>query len=59
MAVAAHPHQHRIRHGQAWYIKLKPIFLGMILGQLMCGAFWIVVDLITGEVKNYIYIGVP
>jgi len=45
--------------GQAWYTKLKPIFLGMILGQLMCGAFWIIVDLITGEVKNYIYIGVP
>jgi len=45
--------------GQTWYNKLKPVFIGMILGQLMCGAFWIIVDLITGEVGNFIYIGVP
>ena len=45
--------------GQGLYERLKPLFLGMILGQLMCGAFWIVVDLITGEVGNFVYIGVP
>lgn len=45
--------------GQALYERCKPFFLGMILGQLMCGAFWFVVDLIVGEVGNYIYIGVP
>jgi len=44
--------------GGAWYLKLKPLFLGMILGQLMCGAFWMVVDVITGEVGNVVFIGV-
>jgi hypothetical protein len=45
--------------GMTLYNRLKPLFVGMILGQLMCGAFWLVVDLITGEVGNYVYIGVP
>ena len=45
--------------GMSLYNRLKPLFLGMILGQLMCGAFWMIVDVITGEVGNYVYIGVP
>ena len=45
--------------GHAWYRRLRPLFLGMILGQLMCGAFWMGVDLIAGEQGNYVYIGVP
>ncbi|MEW6357796.1 MAG: DUF6785 family protein [Planctomycetota bacterium] len=45
--------------GQHFYQRMKPLFLGMILGQIMCGAFWIGIDLITGEVGNYVYIGVP
>ena len=44
--------------GGQWYLKLKPLFLGMILGQLMCGAFWMALDFFLGEVGNVVYIGV-
>lgn len=44
--------------GAAMYERAKPAFLGMILGQLMAGAFWKIVDLITGETGNYIWTGV-
>ncbi len=45
--------------GQTLYQRYKPLFLGMICGQLMCGATWLIVDFLTGEVGNYVYIGVP
>ncbi|MEW6750296.1 MAG: DUF6785 family protein [Candidatus Latescibacterota bacterium] len=37
----------------------KPVFLGFIAGQLMGGAVWMVVDFVTGETGNMVYIGVP
>jgi len=45
--------------GPSLYQRYKPLFLGMILGQLMCGGTWMVVDFFTAEVGNYLYIGVP
>jgi hypothetical protein len=39
------------------YRKLRPLFLGLILGQLTCAGFWVVVDYITGESGNIIYTG--
>ena len=45
--------------GQSLYQRYKPLFLGMILGQLMCGGVWMIIDFATGEVANYVYIGVP
>jgi len=41
------------------YRRLKPLFLGLILGQISCAGMWMVVDFITGTSGNYIYIGVP
>ena len=43
--------------GVVLFRKLRPFFLGLILGQLTCAGFWTVVDFITGETGNIIYIG--
>jgi hypothetical protein len=37
----------------------RPFFLGLIIGQISCAGFWMVVDTCTGAVGNYIQIGVP
>jgi hypothetical protein len=44
--------------GTPGYQACKPIFLGLIAGQLMGGAVWMVVDAVLGEVGNIVYIGV-
>ncbi|HIE04697.1 MAG TPA: hypothetical protein EYP61_08065 [Candidatus Latescibacteria bacterium] len=41
------------------YRNLKPLFLGLILGQISCAGIWMIIDFITGTSGNYIYIGVP
>jgi hypothetical protein len=43
--------------GALLFRRLRPFFLGLILGQLTCAGFWTVVDFITGETGNIIYIG--
>lgn len=37
----------------------RPFFLGLIIGQISCAGFWMIVDACTGAVGNYIQIGVP
>ena len=31
------------------YHTVRPMFLGFILGQISCAAFWLVVDILTGS----------
>jgi hypothetical protein len=38
---------------------LKPLFLGLILGQIGCAGMWMVIDFFNKTIGNYIYIGVP
>ena len=45
--------------GVPGYRALRPFFLGLVLGQISCAGFWMVVDVCTGMVGNYIHIGVP
>jgi hypothetical protein len=44
--------------GTTGYFAYKPLFVGMIAGQLMGGAVWMVVDFIIGEIGNVVFIGV-
>jgi hypothetical protein len=34
--------------GVRLYLALRPFFLGMILGQITCAGFWMVLDLFAG-----------
>lgn len=43
--------------GVGWYRRLRPLFLGLILGQITCSGFWTLVDFLTGESGNIIYVG--
>ena len=45
--------------GTRGYLTYKPIFVGMITGQLMGGALWAIIDFTTGEIGNAVFIGVP
>ena len=45
--------------GVRLYRRLKPFFLGLILGQISCVGMWKVVDALTGTLNNYIHIGSP
>ena len=45
--------------GVVLYRALRPFFLDLILGQISCAGFWMLVDVFTGMVGNYIHIGVP
>ena len=38
--------------GVRLYLALRPFFLGMILGQITCAGFWIVIDLLAGGSGN-------
>ncbi len=44
--------------GTKGYFTYKPLFVGMIAGQLMGGAVWMVVDFTLGEIGNVVFIGV-
>ena len=44
--------------GTKGYFIYKPLFVGMIAGQLMGGALWMVVDFVVGEIGNVVFIGV-
>jgi hypothetical protein len=37
----------------------RPFFLGLILGQISCVALWMIIDIATGTLGNYIHIGSP
>jgi hypothetical protein len=43
--------------GVPLYRRLRPFFLGLILGQISCSGFWTLVDAITGETGNIIFVG--
>ncbi|NQT53373.1 hypothetical protein HQ576_15045 [bacterium] len=45
--------------GAVAYRRYMPVFLGMLFGQLMCGAFWMVWDFAQGIIRHPVYIGVP
>ena len=40
--------------GVGLYRKLRPFFLGLILGHISCAAFWVIVDTITGMTENMV-----
>ena len=44
--------------GTRGYFTYKPLFVGLIAGQLMGGALWMVVDFALGEIGNVVFIGV-
>ena len=41
------------------YRAMRPFFLGLILGQISCAGMWMIIDVSTGMIGNYIHIGVP
>jgi len=41
--------------GPKLYMKLRPIFLGLLLGQYTGAAVWIIIDAITGTVGNRVF----
>jgi hypothetical protein len=43
--------------GVGLYRRLRPFFLGLILGQITCSGCWTLVDFLTGESGNIIYVG--
>jgi hypothetical protein len=45
--------------GITLYRQLRPLFLGMILGQITAGGVWMGIDFIMNEADNYLFIGVP
>ncbi|MBT7859541.1 MAG: hypothetical protein HN712_04480 [Gemmatimonadetes bacterium] len=45
--------------GVRGYRQLRPFFLGLVLGQISCAGTWMLIDVCTGMVGNYIHIGVP
>ncbi|MEE3259923.1 MAG: DUF6785 family protein [Candidatus Latescibacterota bacterium] len=44
--------------GTKGYVTYKPLFVGLIAGQLMGGAVWMVVDSLLGEMGNVVFVGV-
>ena len=40
--------------GPGFFAKLKPFFLGMILGEATVGGLWLLVDALTGHYGNRI-----
>lgn len=43
--------------GVPLFRRLRPFFLGLILGQISCSGFWTLIDYFTGETGNIIYVG--
>ena len=44
--------------GTRGYLTYKPLFAGLIAGQLLGAAMWMVIDFCLGEVGNVVYVGV-
>lgn len=40
--------------GVKLYRRLRPFFLGLVLGHICVAAFWLVVDTLTGMTENYV-----
>ena len=40
--------------GMRLYRALRPLFLGFILGQITCSAFWARVDFLVGGTGNFV-----
>ena len=40
--------------GSRLYSRMRPLFLGLILGELVVGGFWVVIDSITGMQGNHL-----
>ena len=40
--------------GSVWYLKTRPFFLGLILGQVVVAGTWLVIDTFTGMTGNVI-----
>lgn len=40
--------------GSSWYLKTRPFFLGLILGQVVVAGTWLVIDACTGMTGNVI-----
>ena len=40
--------------GPGLYARSRPLFLGLVLGQIVAGGLWLVVDYLTGTVGNRI-----
>ena len=45
--------------GVCLYRLIRPFFLGLIIGQISCGASWMILDYFTGMVGNWVSVGVP
>jgi hypothetical protein len=44
--------------GVRTYRSLRPLFLGLILGNIACAGMWLIIDAITGVKGNVVHIGV-
>ena len=40
--------------GPAIYNRMKPIFLGLILGEAVVGTVWVIIDYFTGKINNHL-----
>ena len=45
--------------GVRLYRTIRPFFIGLIAGQISCGASWMAIDYLTGMVGNWVSVGVP
>ena len=45
--------------GVRLYRTIRPFFIGLIVGQISCGASWMALDYLTGMVGNWVSVGVP
>ena len=44
--------------GPKWYRALRPFFLGLVLGQIVCAGMWLIIDSFTGMSGNNVTVGV-
>jgi hypothetical protein len=44
--------------GLRTYRTLRPLFLGLVLGNIACAGMWLIIDAITGMKGNVVHIGV-
>ena len=45
--------------GVRLYRAIRSFFIGLIVGQISCGASWMALDYLTGMVGNWVSVGVP